>query len=214
MNNQTERQTRILINFQIGRGGRFNNGGHLSVNGIGDTTLGHITEKLNYDYSKLQEAIADMEDAARDEILDATCDAAAELENILNKHGLHLADIGDRCYTDYNGEVYELPNEDGYSFNFDNEYDTSYGVYVSHLNDLSADQLGALQAYGSFYDIEELLTDEQYILVSEFDITIEDALGGDYDSKLKEVTEDEHYEEKEDGVYKSLGRGKFYFLAA
>jgi hypothetical protein len=216
MNNQTAVTTEkaILINFQIGRGGRFYNGGHLSVNGIGEHTLSHITETLNYDYSSLSESIKELDDEAKSQVLDATTDDSSELETILIQNGLSLADIGERCYTDQNGSVYDLPNDTGYSFDFDGEYNSSYGVYITQISELDNKQISALQDYGQFYEIEELFTTDQYIMIDTFGVTIEDAIWDGATARLKVVTEEEYHEESEDGEYKRGNRGMYYFLAA
>src|SRR5690606_13834297 len=86
-----------LVNFHIGRGGRFHNQGHLTF----------VSVRL-----KTKEIIED------DTLL------LNEDETAYTDHsGNHIADLND--------ETHE------YCYNFDNDYDTSYGIMVESFGDLS-----------------------------------------------------------------------------
>lgn len=87
---------KILVNFHIGRGGRFYGQGYLSCAGVGE-----------------------------------------EIKDIIFQ-GDSVYPQEDGTYRDCSGNDLDvIDDESGYRVDFDGEYDTSYGVYISEFSDLS-----------------------------------------------------------------------------
>ena len=173
INNQTENSKKVLVNFHIGRGGRFNNQGYLTFHSVGDVIKNNLMGEY-YIYPENHNDILrtlQNDDEKEEMYLNAITDLgsdwsteSAEYRKICAEFG----EIGKPCVFDSNQNyVGELPAEDGsYHFDFDGQYDTSYGVAISCFQDLSENEQSAVLSAANRYEIE-------YALGIEFE-TVED----------------------------------------
>jgi hypothetical protein len=174
---------RVIVNFRIGRGGRFHNQGHLTVDGIGKS-LAHYVEENNFInpenfQSVLQElenrvdeegnAIYDMDDVRSDMF-----DGMLIKEDFCEKYGLAEGALGDDYLFDCNGNgIGNLPDEAGnYYFDIDGEYNTHYGKAIDSWFDLSDRE-------------QNVLTDEEIETLRGYDVedlpVVEDEIDQDND---------------------------------
>ena len=148
---------KVLVNFQIGRGGRFNNQGHLSFLNVGTKAKACVESDNIIRYENEAEIIKDLEteqlaDTVRDQITDLDCQIEGDnYTEFCEKYG----DLGKLELHDCNGNVIgEYQNgECEYNYNIDNDYDTTYGKLISDLSELTESELEAVIEASNNYEI-------------------------------------------------------------
>lgn len=143
----------ILVNFHIGTGGRFNNSGHLTFVGVGNSAKHFVEEKNFPDYENRAMLI----EKYGDEVIDLMTDLGYETEGddfdaFEKKYGKLGCVTLFSCNGNEIGEVTE--DECEYSYDEDGEYDTSYGILINDWDDLSEDQQYAVRKSNIAYELE------------------------------------------------------------
>lgn len=148
----------IYLEFSIGRGGRFNDEGFLTLVGV-DYSAKSLVESKNFTMYENEievcEEISERMDIDFDQVRDDLfCDVDdAKNQEKLEKYGVSLEDFG-RLILHCNGnEIGELV-EDGQEFCYDVDggYDTTYGGWFSK-DDLTDKQISAIErAYSAEFD--------------------------------------------------------------
>jgi len=151
---------KVFVNFKIGRGGRFNNQGHLSVHSIGKSAEAVVTSDYCTVIYENQDRIL-LERALYIESQDTEADRDAELNEIsddLCQMGLYTfcafynftpEDFGPEVYReDASGEIVgEVSGEDGkYCIDYDGDYETFYGRQIESWLDLSDNEQAVIES--------------------------------------------------------------------
>jgi len=135
-------KNKVLVNFSVGRGGRFNNGGHLTFCGVGSKCKGFVEEENFIRYENEWDIVKENEDLT-DKITDLGCETnTEEYKAFCEKYG----NLGRVVLTGGNGD--EIGDYEGgeceYNYNIDNDYDTTYGKYIGDFSDLSESEQEAV----------------------------------------------------------------------
>lgn len=157
---------KCIVNFHIGRGGRFWNQGHLTCSGVGESQAHYLIEQnfINPEhYDDVLKSIGeDRPEIDPDGIRSDLFDGIISREEFCKKYGIEVADLGDDHLFDGGGsDVGALPDEDGnYHFDFDGEYNTHYGRSIDSWDDLTEKEQGAMSPDDidrlKWYDVADL----------------------------------------------------------
>lgn len=148
---------KTLVNFHIGRGGRFNNQGHLTYTGTGTTVKDYIREKsfLRYENEdSITRQIAEENDMDIDNVRDEF--NQCEIGEFCEKYTIAKADFGElRLFEDTGHDLGEYSEGDEpYHYDSDGEYRTDYGKQIECFEDLTDREQEAVRQ--SKYGMEEL----------------------------------------------------------
>lgn len=137
-----------IVEFHIGRGGRFNNQGHLTFCGVGSDAKNFV-ENENFLAFENESAIVDaIEDEDQQDIV---TDLITDLDNQVDtpeykafceKYGNLGAVILTSSNGNYIGDY--VNNNEAYNYDEDGQYDTTFGVKITFWNDLSDDMKDAI----------------------------------------------------------------------
>ncbi len=140
MNTENEKQ---LVEFHIGRGGRFNNQGHLTFCGVGNDAKRDVENKNFLAFENESEIIETHGDDVVDLITDLDYNTeSVEYKEFCEKYGNLGAVVLNSCDGNYIGDKVEDNNN--YHYNEDGPYDTTYGVLVDSFEDLSENEQHAI----------------------------------------------------------------------
>lgn len=153
----------ILVNFHVGRGGRFNNAGYLTFVGTGNEAKNFVENENYIDYENKHSIIkehgdividlmTDLDTAIDGEDYDAFCKKYGKLG------GLTLYDCSGNEIGDYKD------NDEEYHYDEDGICDTSYGKLIDCWEDLTDSEQYSVrkssQLYILEYDIEVPVLEE------------------------------------------------------
>lgn len=130
---------KTIVAFHVGRGGRFNNQGHVTF--IGEQPIGDFTYDLFRGFENQYGVLGIIGDRTNllslyeSAVADGTTDSKAY--NRLQKFGL---DLGEICYYDGSGHNVGLTAEQVEwgigTINIDNQYDTTYTCYLEDCEEV------------------------------------------------------------------------------
>ena len=148
-----------IVAFKIGRGGRFNNQGHLSFldvdKGIDKFTQDLFTKFENEDNFKNRFGFSETNDENQKSILDLLTDY--NFDELEEKFGITEKMLGDEIYTNDNGNPVGLTVKEAETgigrIDIDGEYNT---IYTCFLCDCDEKELNAIEN-SNHWDKEDLL---------------------------------------------------------
>jgi hypothetical protein len=149
MTNSNNFAQSTIVAFHIGRGGRFNNPGHITF--LGENKITHYTDDLFLSYENAYEIgkkIKGRENLQNkfEQALDSDTAAISFFEKI----GLPL---GEKIYTDCNGSPVGLTEAEAVTgigrIDLDGQYDTTYTRLLSDCNE---HELKLIADYGGYVD--------------------------------------------------------------
>jgi hypothetical protein len=163
-------ENKTIVSFKIGRGGHFNNAGHLFF--IGEKNINNVISQIKEctfsDYKNRREILKKYDYSENN--IEKICELIAdknfsELERIFK---ITERDLGDEYYTDGNGNLLGtlIDNDGTGTLNFDRGYCTYYSCFLSEC---SEDELNAI-LNDENNSISSYLTDEvKKLLIENFD---------------------------------------------
>lgn len=143
----------ILVNFHIGRGGRFNNQGHLSFCGTGNETKNFVENENYIDYENRDSIIKEHGDVVIDLMTDLDSEVDGEdYEVFCKKYG----DLGSLyLFASSGNEIGEYKeNDEEYHYDEDGLYNTTYGKLISVWEDLTDSEQCAARNSSNLYLLE------------------------------------------------------------
>ena len=153
----TNETAATLVAFHIGRGGQFNNDGHISVIDF-NKSINRYTEDLFVNFENMSEILDAIEekDNLKELFFEASSDKVKEA-TFERKTGLKLCKL---IYTDMDGNPVGLDfeNDGTGKINIDNDYDTTY---VKRLEDCSENELELIKEYKYFVPADVTLYVEE-----------------------------------------------------
>jgi hypothetical protein len=166
MENLNETKKGKIVEFHTGRGGRFNNQGHIRFCGVGNSAK-HEVENQNFlafeNESKIIESIEDEDE--QEALINRLTDNNNEIDSeeynaICKKYG----DLGKVVLNDCDGNYIGDYVADGeeYCYDEDGDYDTTSGTLVTEWDDLSDNQKDAI-----------LESNQGYLFEHSFDIDLD-----------------------------------------
>lgn len=149
---------KVLVNFHIGRGGRFNNQGYLTFAGVGFASK-NISEEQNFiAYENEQQILEKINNSSiRNMAIDLITDLDQETEgdsyaDFCNRFG----DLGGLVLNSQNGNYigdYKSNDDvDNYYYDEDGAFDTTYGMMIESPEELNQDQLDAIEESSIDYE--------------------------------------------------------------
>lgn len=147
-----------IVEFHIGRGGRFNNQGHLTFCGVGSDAKNFV-ENENFLAYENESAIID---ALDEDQQDAIRDLITDLDNQVgtDEYIAFCAKYGDLGGVVLNSESgneigdYVADGEE-YRYNEDGEYDTTYGTIATCWDDLTDAERRAVRDSANSWKFEQ-----------------------------------------------------------
>lgn len=145
-----ENSVNILVEFSIGRGGRFNNGGHVSFLGYEGNGKSYVENNNFLKFENESEIILEHEDEVEN-IADLITDLDNQKGDSYDEFCKQYGDLGNVIVADCDGNEIGDYVEDGLPFfyNEDNEYNSTYGKY---LKDCTEDELELIARSDSYKD--------------------------------------------------------------
>lgn len=148
---------KILVNFQIGRGGRFNNQGYLTFLNVGTKAKECVENKNFIRYENEADVLKELQteeekDSFNDLITDLNYETEGALYDELCKKYGPLGGLELHYNGNYIGDC--KIGEFEYHYDVDGDYDTTYGVLIEGFEDLSERQQQAVLNSNNKYDLE------------------------------------------------------------
>ena len=137
-----------VVEFHIGRGGRFNNAGYLTFKGVGSEAKSRVESDNFLGFEFQNEVIENLdEDFDKDEVIEIFSDLdhttkSEAYKDFTEKYG----DLGCVVVNSGAGNFigdYKADGED-YRYEEDSDYDTTYGVLAESFEDLSEEEQTAI----------------------------------------------------------------------
>jgi hypothetical protein len=156
-----ENQSKIIVAFHIGRGGRFHNAGHKTY--LGEKEICEFLDDLHTEFEnqsdfKNRYGWDSTNDPDQRCILDLLTDE--DFDELEEKFGISKEMLGEKMYCTSAGNYTGLSQKDVDSgvgtLNIDNEYDTTVSMYIE---DCSEDELFLIKQSNEFksYELQEYL---------------------------------------------------------
>lgn len=198
-----KKENKKIVEFHIGRGGRFNNPDYLTFCGVGSSAKHHVENNNFLGYENEGKLIEESGEEIIDLIIDLRFGSTdgERYKSFCQRYG----NLGARVVKSHSGNVIGDYVEDGSEFHYDEDgqYNTTYGVLVSGFNDLTEREQDAVMRNRHCFENEfDCNLSKDYgvwqIQDSESGNVIEDNLS--YTNALERLLEYEA-EDKSEGTY-------------